>query len=125
MRAYLSMPRSFTFGLLTFAAIGLTAMSAAAQNDLFDPAPAPGQDSAYTESAGQLTPRQMVQQKAQVRAEQRMSRIAAAEWFGHSVSRPRTSATPFTGLYGSQFQGHIYGRPAAHHPARPVIVMTR
>ncbi len=132
MRAYLSISRSFVSALLLLGVIALAATASAAPNDLFDRASglerAPASsapNAAYTESAGSLTPRQMVQQKAQIRAAQRMSRIAAAEWFGHSVARPRTNATPFSGIYGTQFQGRTYGRPAAFHSVRPMVVVTR
>ncbi len=51
-----------------------------------------------------VTPTQIIQAKAQQRAQQRMSRIASQQWYGFSPARPRTTATPFTGMYGASWQ---------------------
>ena len=109
-------------------ALGMSAAVASAQQGLLDA----GEPTAETEgawdyqrSAGPLTPRQIIQQKAQARAEQRMSRMAAQEWYGFSKARPTATSTPFTGLYGGQWQGYTYGRPAAWHASRPIIVITK
>ena len=122
--------RAFTpFALpLLLAMLAVAAMApapAAAQNELFlsDNEAEPPVPDKYTESAGQLSPTQIIQEKAQIRAAQRMSRIAAKDWFGYSQARPRTNATPFTGLYGPHFQGRALGRPAAFHVARPIVVV--
>lgn len=40
-------------------------------------------------------PAQAVRRKAEIRADQRMSRIAAARWFGFSNSRPHAWGLPF------------------------------
>lgn len=79
----------------------------------------------YQQSVAPATPTQIIQQKAQAKGAERAARIAAQQWYGYSQSRPRTTATPFSGLYGAQFNGRAYGRPAAHYPHRPVIVVTR
>ncbi len=74
----------------------------------------------YQQSVGIKTPQQIIREKAQVRAAQRMTRMAALEWYGYSVARPRTSATPFTAMYGGQWQGDVLGRPNAWHASQPV-----
>ncbi len=51
-----------------------------------------------------VTPTQIIQAKAQQRAQQRMDRIASQQWYGFSPSRPRTSSTPFTSMYGASYQ---------------------
>ncbi|HEY4232352.1 MAG TPA: hypothetical protein VGM76_02920 [Lacipirellulaceae bacterium] len=42
------------------------------------------------------TARAIVQQKAEIRAQQRMDRLAAQSWYGVSLSRPTLTGTPFT-----------------------------
>ncbi len=64
-------------------------------------------------------PKVIVQQKAQFRAEQRMSRMASMEWYGMSNSRPQACPTPMTGHYspvwespgGSPYSWYPYSRP--------------
>ena len=48
-------------------------------------------------------PSMAVRRKAEFRAQQRQSRIAAAEWFGYSKSRPLASATPFLDTYSPRW----------------------
>ena len=60
--------------------------------------------------------RAIVQQKAQVRAEQRMDRLASSSWYGMSNSRPSGSSTPFTSRYGSSWE-MPGGRPYSWYPA--------
>lgn len=79
----------------------------------------------YRQSVGIKTPQQIIREKAQVRAAQRMTRMAALEWYGYSVARPRTSATPFTAMYGGQWQGDVLGRPNAWHAPQPVQAARR
>lgn len=72
------------------------------------------------------TPQEIIQYKAQVRAQQRMARMASMEWYGMSASRPRASVTPFTGLYSPVWQ-MPGGRPLAWTPSRfaPPVVIVR
>jgi hypothetical protein len=67
--------------------------------------------------------RAIVQQKAQARAEQRMDRMASANWYGISNSRPSGSSTPFTSRYGSLWE-MPGGRPNSWNPpySRPNYV---
>jgi hypothetical protein len=43
-------------------------------------------------------PAQAVRRKAEIKAEQRMSRLAATKWFGLSTARPRVWAEPFVSM---------------------------
>jgi hypothetical protein len=104
--------------------------SPAGAEGLLDPGPARTSIEAqrkidYERSTAAVTPTMIIQQKAQSRAADRMARIAALEWYGHSKARPQSLATPFSGLYGNQFQGSSFGRPSAWHASRPVILMVR
>jgi len=107
----------------------LAAAPAAAQNGLLDPGPAAAGGSEarpeYSQTIGRLTPTEIIQQKAQAKAAQRQSRIAAREWYGYSQARPTTNAVPFTGMYGPQFQGRAFARPAAHYVQRPILILSR
>ncbi|MGL4513263.1 MAG: hypothetical protein ACRCT8_09255 [Lacipirellulaceae bacterium] len=123
------------FGLVLACTVTLAPMALAqgpaAGGSLLDPGPAPTDEGAaqrkidYERSTVRATPTMIIQQKAQMRAADRMSRIAALEWYGQSKARPQTLATPFSGLYGNQFQGHSYGRPNAWQATRPVVLITR
>ena len=65
----------------------------------------------------------IIQQKAQVRAGQRNSRMASMQWYGMSNARPQASATPYTGRYSPAWE-MPGGRPYAWYPqARPGYVM--
>jgi hypothetical protein len=44
----------------------------------------------------QSNARAIVQEKAEIRSQQRMDRLAAQNWYGVSVSRPTFIGTPFT-----------------------------
>jgi len=46
-----------------------------------------------------MDPKMMVYAKANLRAQQRQSRIASMKWFGLSNSRPRASSDPFHNDY--------------------------
>jgi hypothetical protein len=51
-------------------------------------------------------PAQAVRRKAEARAEQRMSRIAAMKWFGFSNARPQASPVPMMGSYSPVWIGN-------------------
>ncbi|MEX2171570.1 MAG: hypothetical protein WD851_19785 [Pirellulales bacterium] len=69
-------------------------------------------------------PRAIIQQKAQIRAAQRMDRMAAMQWYGMSNSRPTASATPFSTMYSPAWQVPG-GRPFGwfHSQRAPVIIV--
>lgn len=67
--------------------------------------------------------RTIIQEKAALRAEQRMARLAASRWYGISNSRPTASAMPFTTMYSHAWQ-MPGGRPFAWYvSSRPVIIL--
>jgi len=66
-------------------------------------------------SATKVDARAMVQQKAELRAEQRNSRLASSAWYGISNSRPSGSATPFTARYGPVWE-MPGGKPYSWYP---------
>lgn len=76
------------------------------------------------QQSGKPTPAEIVQQKAQIRAQQRMDRMAAMSWYGISNSRPTGGTTPFMGRYAPMWE-MPGGRPFAWYPySRPGYVMT-
>lgn len=82
-------------------------------------------ESRYYSPSPAPTPQEIIQYKAQVRAQQRMTRMASMEWYGMSASRPRASVTPFTGMYSPVWQ-MPGGRPFAWSPTRyqsPVVIV--
>lgn len=89
--------------------------------------PAVEQDEAwsYEQSySSKPDPTAIIQQKAQIRAAQRMDRMAAMQWYGMSNARPTASATPFTTMYSPAWQ-MPGGRPFAwfHSQRAPVIIV--
>lgn len=75
------------------------------------------------QQAAKPTPTDIVQQKAQIRAQQRMDRMAAMSWYGISNSRPTGGTTPFMGRYAPMWE-MPGGRPFAWYPySRPGYVM--
>jgi hypothetical protein len=79
----------------------------------------PHEPSWYREQAIKPDTRAIIQQKAQIRAQQRMDRMASLQWYGMSVSRPTGAPTPFTSRYsplwempgGKPFSWYPYTRP--------------
>ena len=62
------------------------------------------------------------QQKAELRAQQRMARLAAQRWYGFSNARPTVAAMPFTSMYRPAWQ-QPGGRP--YHWQRSAVVIVR
>jgi hypothetical protein len=70
-------------------------------------------------------PAQAVRRKAEIRAAQRMQRIAAMKWFGFSNARPQASTTPMMGVYSPAWIGNGYDRydwAGASWPSTAVII---
>lgn len=69
-------------------------------------------------------PQAIIQYKAQVRAAQRMDRMASMQWYGMSNARPTASVTPFSSMYSPAWQTPG-GRPYAwfHMHRSPVIIL--
>jgi hypothetical protein len=85
----------------------------------------PHEQSWYREQqqAGKPDPKAIVQQKAQFRAEQRMSRMASMEWYGMSNSRPQACPTPLTSRYSPTWE-NPGGKPYSWFPySRPGYVL--
>lgn len=86
-------------------------------DDRLDPQDAAERDRWYQQTAVAPTPQMIIQQKAQVRAYQRIARIESMKWYGMSAARPRSSATPFTGIPTPRWE-MPGGRPSAWTPYR-------
>jgi hypothetical protein len=65
--------------------------------------------------ATMMDARALVQQKAELRAEQRQNRLATSAWYGITNSRPTGTATPFTARYGSVWE-MPGGKPYSWYP---------
>jgi hypothetical protein len=77
----------------------------------------------YREQSAKPDPKAIVQQKAQIRGQQRMDRIASMNWYGMSNSRPQGSPTPFFTRYGPTWE-MPGGKPYSWYPqSRPGYVM--
>ena len=59
--------------------------------------------------------RALVQQKAQIRAEQRQARLASSAWYGMTNLRPNGAPTPFTSRYSPLWE-MPGGRPLSWTP---------
>ncbi|TWU00264.1 hypothetical protein Pla108_12110 [Botrimarina colliarenosi] len=113
---------------LTLAAAALLMGDVAPAQVTLDPGPvgAPSVERPeYAGRIGKMTPMEIIQQKAQMKAAQRAGRIATREWYGYSQARPTTAATPFGGQYGAQFNGYTMGRPDSYYATGPVLVFAR
>ncbi|MFO0886461.1 MAG: hypothetical protein U0894_20160 [Pirellulales bacterium] len=51
-------------------------------------------------------PQQAIRRKAELKASQRMGRIASSKWYGISNSRPMASTVPTMGLYSPYWAGN-------------------
>jgi len=81
-------------------------------------------DVGWTAQVTKAKARTIVQQKAQVRAEQRQERMASMNWYGMSNSRPNAATTPFTSRYSSVWE-MPGGRPYSWTPSWSRRIMSR
>ena len=51
-----------------------------------------------------------VRRKAELKADQRLARLAAQKWYGYSNSRPEASPIPFMGQYSPAWVGNGWNR---------------
>jgi hypothetical protein len=128
------MPRVLMVSLLAILiGVGLAACStmSVAAGDFMDPPTATSAPAAevqheqswYREQSVKPDTRAIVQQKAQVRAQQRMDRLASMNWYGMSNSRPQASPTPFFTRYSPTWE-MPGGKPYSWYPqSRPGYVM--
>ena len=70
----------------------------------------------------QMTPRMIIQQKAQVRAQQRMARMESLKWYGFSAARPLANVTPFMGVPSPRYE-MPGGSPFSWYPYRGTTVV--
>jgi hypothetical protein len=96
---------------------------AVGQEESQPPASATTDDAWYYRPAPtRAEPKSIAQQKAELRAAQRMQRLEALRWYGFSNSRPTATAMPFTTMYSPAWQ-QPGGRPFAWHmSSRPVVI---
>jgi hypothetical protein len=66
-------------------------------------------------------PKMAVRRKAEVRAQARMSRLAATRWYGISNSRPTVSPTPWDAGYSPYWGSNSY-EAMRWRPAATVVV---
>jgi hypothetical protein len=69
-------------------------------------------------------PKVMVHERAEWRANQRRSRLAASKWYGISNSRPMVSPFPWFGGYGPFWGSNTYD-PLRWQPSGNTIVVER
>ena len=72
-----------------------------------------------------ITARTIVQQKAEIRAQQRMDRLAALNWYGTSNSRPILLGTPFFSNRYNAAGDVPYIRPHDYYEAYQLPFTTR
>ena len=71
------------------------------------------------------TPKKSIaQQKAELRAEQRMDRLASQRWYGFVPGRPTAAAMPFTTMYSPAWT-RPGGQPFAWYTGYPQPVVYR
>jgi hypothetical protein len=86
--------------------------------------PAADTSSWYGESAPQITPQMIIQQKAQMRAYQRMARMESMAWYGMSAARPTANSTPFMGIPSPRWQ-MPGGNPFGWVPPQQEVIVVR
>ena len=69
-------------------------------------------------------PKVMVHERAEWRANQRRSRLAASKWYGISNSRPMVSPFPWFGGYGPFWGSNTYD-PLRWQPSNGTVVVAR
>lgn len=83
---------------LAVSAIAFVQASASAQQDAPPTPPAPGQSWYYGPTTPTPNTKPLAQQKAELRAEQRMARLEVLRRYGLSPNRPPAVAVPFTSV---------------------------
>lgn len=83
--------------------------------------PASDQNDWYYGSEKQAPAKSIAQQKAQLRAEQRMDRLASLRWYGFQPGRPTASGMPFTTMYSPAWS-RPGGRPFSWYTGYPTSI---
>jgi hypothetical protein len=74
----------------------------------------------------QETPKKSIaQQKSELKAQQRMDRLASQKWYGMSMSRPTASGFPFTTMYNAPTWTRPGGQPFAWYTGYPQPIIYR
>ena len=119
----LSLRQPFTFLLVLGVTAALAATAVAQEPAESADKPFPGEESWYSRPAPQREPEySLAQQKAMIRGQQRMDRLAMARWNGYSPSRPTHTGATFTTIHNPAW-GWTIGRPFSWRVYRPVIVV--
>lgn len=63
----------------------------------------------------------IARQKAELRAQQRMDRLASQKWYGFQPGRPTASGMPFTTMYSPAWS-RPGGRPFSWYTGYPTVV---
>ena len=117
--------RTFGLALATASALAAISPGATAFGQEFDEPEvekATTRESWYPETPRPVTMPTIAQEKAMMRASQRMARLDSMRWYGMSGSRPTASGMPFTTMYSPAWQTPG-GRPFAWHTsARPILI---
>jgi hypothetical protein len=67
----------------------------------------------------------IAQQKSELKAQQRMDRLASQKWYGMSMSRPTASGFPFTTMYNAPTWTRPGGQPFAWYTGYPQPIIYR
>jgi hypothetical protein len=114
--------RNVILGAVLIAGLLATIAPVRAADVVHPPKPSGDSDESWTyqsPTSANANARAIVQQKAEIRAQQRMDRLAALNWYGMSNSRPMASGTPYCSMYsptwqvpgGRPFAWYSNGRP--------------
>lgn len=89
------------------------------------PAASEGENDWYYGPTGtRVETKTLGRQKAELRAKQRLTRMATMRWYGFSASRPTASGIPFTTAYSPHWT-RPGGRPFAWYTSqRPVVMVS-
>lgn len=111
-----------TYFVLTLAlGISLGACFAQAQPPEENEPSATEQSEWYYQSNSKAEPvKPIVQQKAELKAQQRMARLETSRWYGVSLSRPTAAGMPFTSMYSPAWT-RPGGRPFAWYTGYPEV----
>jgi len=114
------------FLILSLSLTGVMIQPAEAQRDENQPAADAEHGDWYYGSNSKPEPKKSIaQQKAELRAQQRMDRLASLRWYRFMPGRPTASALPFTTMYSPAWT-RPGGRPFAWYTGQqPDVVYAR
>lgn len=114
-----------TLSLITLVVIcGLllpaTAQDARAEKDS-PAAKTPSGDNWYYGTEEPEAQKSIARQKSELRAQQRMDRLASLRWYGFTPGRPTAAGMPFTTMYSPEWT-RPGGRPYAWYTGYPTVI---